>query len=324
MLSLLNLLCGIGLFLSGMSLMSESTVLAFGEKLKSILARMTKTKLSATLTGTAVTGIVQSSTAVTVMTVGFVESQLMNIHQATGIVLGANIGTTVTSLLIAFNFSDLAPLSIFIGAAMMLLALKDRTKHIGKILLGFGMLFLGLNTMSGAFAHLKENEAFLSLIVANQGKLTGIIVGIVMTAIIQSSSATVGILQALCAQGLVGTESAIYIILGQNIGTVFTSMLSATGKSRSAKQVGMIHLVFNVAGSLIFFAVCELFPVSALLEKVSDPSMRVSLFHVFFNIITVIMLFPAYEWMIRVSERLIGLRIVKTPSIIKIKRKKAR
>ncbi len=321
MLSLLNLLCGIGLFLSGMSLMSESTVLAFGERLKSILARMTKTKLSATVTGTAVTGIVQSSTAVTVMTVGFVESQLMNIHQATGIVLGANIGTTVTSLLIAFNFSDLAPLSIFVGAAIMLLAEKNKAKHIGKILLGFGMLFLGLNTMSGAFSHLKENEAFLNLIVSNQGKLMGIIVGIAMTAIIQSSSATVGILQALCTQGLVGTESAIYIILGQNIGTVFTSMLSATGKSRSAKQVGMIHLVFNVAGSLIFILLCEFIPVTALLEKVGSPSMRVSLFHVFFNVITVIMLFPAYEWMIKLSKKLIGFRIVKTPSI---KRKKAR
>ena len=321
MLSLLNLLCGIGLFLSGMSMMSESTVFAFGEKLKSILARMTKTKISATLTGTAVTGIVQSSTAVTVMTVGFVESQLMNIHQATGIVLGANIGTTVTSLLIAFNFSDFAPVSIFIGAAMMLLAAKDKTKHIGKILLGFGMLFLGLNTMSGSFSHLKENEAFLNLVVSNQGKLTGILVGIIMTAIIQSSSATVCILQALCAQGLVGTESAIYIILGQNIGTVFTSMLSATGKSRSAKQVGMIHLVFNVAGSLIFIAVCEFIPVAALLEKVTNPSMRVSLFHVLFNVITVIMLFPAYELMISISERLTGLKIMKTTSI---KRKKAR
>lgn len=322
MVSLLNLLCGIGLFLSGMSLMSESTLLCFGNRLRDILARMTKTKLSATLTGTAVTGIVQSSTAVTVMSVGFVETGLMNIHQATGIILGANIGTTVTSLLIAFNFSELAPLAIFIGAAVMHVSQKEKAKHTGRIFLGFGMLFLGLNTMSLSFAHLKENAELLELIVSCQGKFSSIIIGIVMTAIIQSSSATVGMLQTLCARELVGTEAAIYIILGQNIGTVFTAMLSAAGKSRSAKQVGMIHLIFNVMGALIFIVLCELIPIADLLEKVENPSMRVSLFHVFSNIITVIMLMPAYDLMIKLSERLTGFRILSVKT--GIKRKKAR
>lgn len=320
MIHILNLLCGIGLFLYGMTVMSEGTEKAFGVKLKNMLSAMTSTKTKAILTGTVVTGIIQSSSAVTVMTVGFVESQLMNLTQATGIILGANIGTTVTSLLIAFNFSDFAPLTIFLGAIMKLMGVKEKIRHSGEILLGFGLLFLGLNTMGNAFSHLKDNQDFLNFIVSScDGKFKGILTGTIMTAIIQSSSATVGILQTLCAQGLVSTESAIYIVLGQNIGTVFTSLISAIGKSRSAKQVGMIHLVFNVAGSAIFVVLCEFIPVAQLLMNFESPSMRVSVFHILFNVITVFMLIPFYDWMINTSEKMLNFRIIKTE---KLKKKK--
>lgn len=310
---ILNLLCGIGLFIFGMSTMSEGTEKAFGAGLKNMLSAMTNTKAKAIVTGTVVTGIVQSSSAVTVMAVSFVESQLMNLSQATGIILGANIGTTVTSLLIAFNFSDFAPFTIFLGTVMKLMGGKEKIRHPGEILLGFGLLFLGLNTMGNAFSHLKDNQDFLKFIIScSSGKLKGILAGTVMTAIMQSSSATVGILQTLCEQGLVDTESAIYIVLGQNIGTVFTALISAVGKSKAAKQVGMIHLIFNVVGSLIFVALCEFIPVTELLMRFESPSMRISVFHILFNVITVFMLIPFYDRMINTSEKLLNFKIIKT------------
>lgn len=313
MIHILNLLCGIGLFLYGMTVMSEGTEKAFGENLKKMLSVMTGTKFKAILTGTVVTGIIQSSSAVTVMAVGFVEAGLMGITQATGIILGANIGTTVTSLLIAFNFSDFAPLAIFAGAALKLMAKKEKIRRVGEILLGFGLLFLGLNTMSSAFSYLKDNRDFLNFIVSSStGKLKGILAGIVMTLIMQSSSATVGILQTLCLQGFIDTESAIYIVLGQNIGTVATALVSAVGKSKSAKQVGMIHLIFNVIGSVIFIVLCEALPVTEMMMQFENPSMRVSVFHIVFNVVSVIMMIPFYDFMIKASERMVGIRVYKT------------
>ncbi len=313
MIHFINLLCGIGLFLYGMKLMSEGTEKAFGEKLRAILAVAAGTKLKAVLTGTAVTALFQSSTAVTVMTVGFVEAGIMSIFQATGVVLGANIGTTATSLLIAFNLSSAAPFTVFCGVLLILAAKNKKIRYIGEIILGFGLLFSGLDTMGSAFSFLKEDPRFLSFIVAScKGKIMGIITGILMTVIMQSSSATVGILQSLCMQGLVGMESAIYIVLGQNIGTVFTSVLSAIGKSREAKQVGMIHLIFNALGSGIFLILGELIPFSKLLSSYGSPSVQVSLFHIAFNVISVIMFMPLYDWLIRLSEKSVRVSILKT------------
>lgn len=307
----INLLCGIGLFLYGMKIMSEGTEKAFGEKLRHILSFAAGTKIKAILTGTAVTGIIQSSTAVTVMTVGFVEAKILSIFQATGIVLGANIGTTVTSLLIAFNFTSIAYACIFIGALPVIVCKKEKIRHVGEIILGFGLLFLGLKTMGSAFSFLKENPDFLSFIVlSSKGKVKGIIAGTVMTLIMQSSSATVGILQSLCLQGLIDTESALYIVLGQNIGTVFTSVLSAAGKSREAKQVGMIHLIFNLGGSVLFLILGELMPFAPLFEKVGSPSMQVSVFHIAFNVITVIAVIPFYNQLIGLSEKAVRVGVV--------------
>ncbi len=313
MIHTLNLLCGIGLFLFGMKMMSDGTESLLGEKLKSMLSVMAGTKGKAILTGTVVTGIIQSSTVVTVMAVGFVEAGILSIFQATGIVLGANIGTTVTSLIIAFNFSALTPVMIFSGVMMIILPKNKKIRLVGEILTGFGLLFLGLNTMNSAFSHLKENPDFLNFIVtSSQGKLKGIAAGTVMTTIMQSSSATVGILQSLCLQGLIGTESAVYIVLGQNIGTVFTAFISAVGKSRAAKQVGMIHLIFNVAGSAFFLAVCEFLPIVQWLEEINNPSMQVSLFHILFNVITVIAVIPFYNLLIKASEKSVRLSVLGT------------
>jgi len=309
----INLLCGIGLFLYGMKIMSRGAEKAFGEKLRAVLAVTAGTKLRAVLTGTAVTGVIQSSTAVTVMTVGFVESGLMSIFQATGIVLGANIGTTVTSLLIAFNFSSIASACIFFGALPVIIGKNKRIRYLGEIILGFGLLFFGLNTMGSAFSFLRENPDFLLFMVtSSKGKLKGVIAGTVMTVIMQSSSATVGILQSLCMQGLIDTESALYIVLGQNIGTVFTSMLSAAGKNKAARQVGMIHLIFNLAGSVLFMLIGEIFPIAQLLEEIESPSMQVSVFHIAFNVITVIVFIPFYDFLISLSERAVRFTILTT------------
>ena len=313
MIYVFNLLCGIGLFLYGMKIMSEGTEKAFGDRLRRILSLAADTKLKAILTGTAVTGAIQSSTAVTVMTVGFVEAGIMSIFQATGIVLGANIGTTVTSLLIAFNFTSVAYICIFIGALPVIIAKREIIRRIGEIILGFGMLFLGLKTMGSAFTFLKENPHFLAFIVTySKGKIKGIIAGTVMTLIMQSSSATVGILQSLCMQGLIDTESALYIVLGQNIGTVFTSVLSAAGKSRKAKQVGIIHLIFNLGGSILFLFIGELLPFAPLFEKITSPSMQVSAFHIAFNVITVIAVIPFYSQLIKLSEKAVRFSVLRT------------
>ncbi len=309
MVHILNLLCGIGLFLYGLKIMSEGTEKAFGDKMRNILSLTAGTKCKAIITGTAVTSVIQSSTAVTVMAVGFVEAGVMSIFQATGIVLGANIGTTVTSLLIAFNFSALAPLVIFLAVLTVLIAKRKKIRLTGEIFLGFGLLFLGLNTMGSAFSFLKENPEFLSFIVtSSKGKIKGIVAGIVMTVIMQSSSATVGILQSLCLQGLVDTESAVYIVLGQNIGTVFTSLVSAAGKSTAAKQVGMIHLVFNAVGSLIFIILGEFIPFGDILSRFGNGSAQVSAFHIIFNVLSVIIFIPFYSSLISISEKLITFR----------------
>ncbi|MEE1320015.1 MAG: Na/Pi symporter [Acutalibacteraceae bacterium] len=310
MVHILNLLCGTGLFLYGLKLMSEGTEKAFGDKMRKILTITAGTKSKAILTGTAVTSVIQSSTAVTVMAVGFVESGVMSIFQATGIVLGANIGTTVTSILIAFNFSSLAPIVIFLSVLTVLVAKNKKIRLTGEIFLGFGFLFLGLNTMGSAFTFLKENPEFLEFIIAfSEGKIKGIVAGIVMTVIMQSSSATVGILQSLCLQGLVDTESSVYIVLGQNIGTVFTSMLSAAGKSKAAKQVGMIHLIFNAIGSLIFLVLGEFIPYSDILSNFGNGSAQVSAFHIIFNVLSVIIFFPFYDHLISISEKLTRFKI---------------
>ncbi len=291
----LKMLWGLGLFLYGINIMSEKTEKAFGDNLKKILGRTAKGKLSSVMTGTAVTAVVQSSTAVTVMLVSLIESGVVNLFQSVGIIMGANVGTTVTSLLIAFDFSTFAPFFIFIGALIRLFGKSEKLLCTGDVMAGFGMLFLGLETMSGAFSSLKDNPILLNMIISSEGKIGGILSGILMTVIIQSSSATVGILQSLTAQGLVGLDSAVYIVLGQNIGTVLTVILASLGRSGRAKQIGKIHLIFNIAGCLFFLPVCAVFPVGKWLSLIGNPSLAVSVFHIVFNVINVVILIPFYD-----------------------------
>lgn len=298
----INMLCGMGLFLCGIFLMSEHTEKVFGEKLKHTLGILTKSRFSGMLTGLVVTGLIQSSSATNVMTVSFVSSGLMTLSQAVGIIMGANIGTTVTSLLIAFNFSSVAPIVIFFSVIIRALSKKEKIRHICFLLTGFGLLFLGMNTMSLSFAHLKDNEAFLGFISACEGKFSCIAVGIIMTVLLQSSSATVGILQALALSGLVSVESALYIIFGQNIGAVVPTFLSCVGATKQAKQVGIIHLLFNIIGAVFFFILFEFIPFPDFISHIGNESMQVSFLHIAFNVLSTVLLIPFGDTLIRMSE----------------------
>lgn len=304
MYSIINLLCGIGLFLSGMTIMSESTTDAFGEKLKGTLATMTKNKISGVLTGFAVTGIIQSSCATTVTVVSFVSAGLLSLSGAAAIVMGANIGTTVTSLIIAFNFSDIAPLAVFFGTLLKMFSKNFKLQSAGMIITGFGLLFIGLNTMSSSFEELKSNESFLSFVSKTDGALQGVLTGFIMTAIMQSSSATVGILQALSMQGIVPLQTAFYIILGQNIGAVVPVIISSVSATRTAKQVGIIHLLFNLIGTAVFLIFMAFIPIGTIFSSLKNDSLSISLFHIFFNVMSTFLLLPFSDSLIRISEKL--------------------
>ena len=290
--------------------MGEHTEKAFGEKLTHALGLLTKNRFTGMLTGLAVTGIIQSSSATTVMTVSFVSAGIMTLSQAVGIVMGANIGTTVTSLLIAFNFSAIAPLSVFFGVSTRLFVKKEKLQHMCVLVIGFGLLFIGMNTMSLSFSHLKDSDAFLGFVAACEGKISCIITGFIMTAMLQSSSATVGILQSLALSGIVPVQSALYIIFGQNIGAVVPTMLSSIGTSKGAKQVSIIHLLFNLIGTVFFFLLFEIVPFPSFIYKLGNPSMQVSFIHIAFNVLSTVLLMPFGDLLIKISEKLINIKII--------------
>ena len=315
MYTVINLLCGIGLFLIGMTLMSDYTTETFGEKLKDILSALTKNKISGVLTGLTVTGIIQSSCATTVTAVSFVGAGMLSLSGAAGIVMGANIGTTVTSLIIAFNFSDIAPIAVFFGTILKMFSKKQKLQSLGMIIIGFGLLFIGLNTMSSSFESLKDNPDFLSFISKTNGKIQGVATGFVMTAIMQSSSATVGILQALAMQKLIPLSTAFYIILGQNTGAVIPVIISSAGASKTAKQVSVIHLLFNLIGTAVFLVLMEFLPLNRLFFFAENDSMKISLFHIMFNVVSTAILLPFSDLLLKISEHL-------TPSFLFYKREK--
>ena len=315
MYTIINLLCGIGLFLIGMTLMSEYTTETFGEKLKDILSALTKNKISGVLTGLAVTGVIQSSCATTVTAVSFVSAGILSLSGAVGIVMGANIGTTITSLIIAFNFSDIAPIAVFFGTVLKMFSKKQKLQSVGMIIIGFGLLFIGLNTMSSSFEAMKDNPDFLSFISKTDGKIQGVLTGFVMTTIMQSSSATVGILQALAMQKLVPLSTAFYIILGQNIGAVIPVIISSAGASKTAKQVSVIHFLFNFIGTVLFLVLMEFLPLSRLFFFAENDSMKISLFHILFNVTSTIFLLPFSDLLLKISEHL-------TPCFLFYKREK--
>lgn len=294
--------------------MSSGLENAAGDKMKTLLEALTKNKLLGVALGAIVTAIIQSSSATTVMVVGFVNAGVMNLTQAMGVIMGANVGTTITGWLVSagewasfLKPATLAPIAIMIGVILMLTGKRRSTKDVASIIVGFGLLFVGISTMSDAVAPLKENEAFCNLFVSLGGNpFLGILVGAVVTAVIQSSSASVGILQSLAAAGLVPFSAAIYIIMGQNIGTCVTSIMSSMGAKKNAKAAALMHLLFNIIGTIVFSiaAIAYLTIVNPVWAQGLITQTQISTIHTIFNIATTIMLFPLSNMIVNLAKKI--------------------
>ncbi len=315
---------GLAMFIYGMNIMADGLQHAAGSKMKKILEVLTQNKLMGIALGALVTAIIQSSSATTVMVVGFVNAGLMNLTQAISVIMGANIGTTITGWLVSagewakmFSPATLAPIAVMVGVIITLVGKRQQSKDVAGIIIGFGILFIGMNTMSDAVYPLRESEVFRTAFVSmGSNPFLGILVGAGVTAIIQSSSASQGILLSLASAGLVPTNAAVFIIMGQNIGTCVTAILSSVGASKNAKCVGTMHLTFNIAGTIIF-SILAMFLFARL-----DPSYgegiinmtQISFIHTVFNVGTTIILMPFSGYIIKFAMKVNGLKAVETKS----------
>lgn len=304
--NILSMAGGLGLFLFGIRTMGDGLENAAGAKLKRMLEVLTGNRFLAVLVGFVVTAIIQSSTATTVMVVGFVNAGMMSLAQAVGVIMGANIGTTVTSLLIALNFSSVAAASVLVGVILMLASKKTVVKNLGAIFTGFGLLFLGIDMMSDSMAPLRDSAGFMNFIVTVSESplrpLFGIILGIVMTAVLQSSSASVGVLQTLAMQGLVPLKFSVFVLFGQNIGTCLTALFSTVGAKKNSKRAAVIHLLFNLIGTGIFILIALLTPYVEWIEKLStDPMAQIAISHIVFNIVSTVVMFPFAKVLVKLS-----------------------
>ena len=304
--NILSMAGGLGLFLFGIRTMGDGLENAAGAKLKRMLEVLTGNRFLAVLVGFVVTAIIQSSTATTVMVVGFVNAGMMSLAQAVGVIMGANIGTTVTSLLIALNFSSVAAASVLVGVILMLASKKTVVKNLGAIFTGFGLLFLGIDMMSDSMAPLRDSAGFMNFIVTVSESplrpLFGIILGIVRTAVLQSSSASVGVLQTLAMQGLVPLKFSVFVLFGQNIGTCLTALFSTVGAKKNSKRAAVIHLLFNLIGTGIFILIALLTPYVEWIEKLSpDPMAQIAISHIVFNIVSTVVMFPFAKALVKLS-----------------------
>lgn len=305
---------GLGMFLYGMHIMADGLQKSAGGKLKDLMAFLTKNRFVAVLVGAGITAIIQSSSATTVMVVGFVNAGMLNLTQAVGVIMGANIGTTITAWLVSLSeFGSVlkpefyAPVLVGIGAFFILFSKSEKRKKTGEIFVGIGILFIGLSFMSDAIKPYRDSQIFTDAF-ATLGKnpLLAIVAGLVVTAIIQSSSASVGILQTLALNGIVTWRSAVFITLGQNIGTCVTALLSGAGASKNAKRASVIHLLFNVIGTVIFgVAMYFIFLFNAEWATSTISSVEISIFHTIFNISGTVLLFPFAKGLVWLSEHLL-------------------
>lgn len=302
-----SLLGGLALFLYGMQMMSNGLEAAAGNKMKQILEKLTANRFLGVLVGAGITAVIQSSSATTVMVVGFVNSGMMTLKQAVWIIMGANIGTTITGQLIALDVGQLAPLFAFAGVALIVFVKKQKVHHYGLIVAGLGILFIGMEMMSGAMMPLRESEAFVSLMTKFSNPVLGILAGMIFTALIQSSSASVGILQALASSGLIGLPNAVFVLFGQNIGTCITAILAAIGTNRNAKRTTVIHLMFNIIGTTIFTIVCILTPLTSLVENWTpgNVSAQIANMHTLFNIVTTLLLLPFGTYLAKLAVKIL-------------------
>ena len=319
----LSLLGGLALFLYGMQMMSNGLEAAAGDRMKEILEKLTSNRILGVLVGAGITAVIQSSSATTVMVVGFVNAGMMSLQQAVWIIMGANIGTTITGQLIALDIGAIAPLIAFIGVAMVVFVKKPMAHHVGTIFAGLGVLFIGMEMMSNAMLPLREEPAFIELMTSFSNPLLGILAGALFTAIIQSSSASVGILQALARSGLIGLDGAVYVLFGQNIGTCITAVLASIGTGREAKQTTVIHLTFNLIGTAIFTTVCVLTAHTAfsLTDLVASwtpgsPDAQIANMHTMFNVVTTLILLPFGTYLAAFAQKVLPYKEEKTSEVL--------
>ena len=317
---ILTMVGGLALFLFGMNVMGDGLTQLSGGRLEQILEKLTSKRIMAVLLGAVVTAVIQSSSATTVMVVGFVNSGIMKLNQAVGIIMGANIGTTVTAWLLSLtgiegsNFllqmckpKNFSPILALIGIVLYMSKKSDNKKNVGTILLGFATLMFGMEQMSGAVAPLADNPAFTSILTMFSNPILGILAGALLTAVIQSSSASVGILQALCSTGAIRYNIAIPIIMGQNIGTCVTAIISSIGANINARRTAMIHLFFNIIGSVIFMVVfygSNLIFHYAFLDTIASPA-SIALIHSIFNIACVLVMLPISDWLVKLATLIV-------------------
>ena len=317
----ISLLGGLGLFLYGMNLMAEGLQKSAGDKLKKIVEKLTSTTIMGVIVGTVVTAIIQSSSAATVMVVGFVNAGIMSLSQAIGVIMGANIGTTVTAQLVSFKLEALAPLALGIGIILYLFSKNQRTKDVASILLGFGILFTGMEFMKDAVKPLAEYEGFRSaLIYFGQHQVLGILAGFAITGIIQSSSASMGMLIALASQGLIPLSAALPILYGDNIGTCVTSLISSIGASRNAKRAAIMHLTFNLIGTIIFILILGR-PISMLVTYLNpnDAARQIANAHTTFNILNVLVLLPFAKYIVKFVLKIMPITEEESEAVSKTK-----
>ena len=309
--NIISLLGGLGLFLFGMKYMSDGLNQVAGKKMKNLLEKLTRNRFKGFLLGVLVTAVIQSSSATTVMLMGFLNAGIMDLAQATGVIIGANIGTTITAVLIAIDVSAIAPFCIFIGTVMALFSKKQTQKFVGQIILGFGVLFFGLKYMSGpeAMGVLKTSAAFQTFITKANNPFLGLLIGFIMCSVLQSSSASIGVLQALAmtSASLMPMKFAIYLIIGINVGSAMPLFLSAIGAKTNAKRAAVIYFIFDFVGMLIFTPIALIFPqYTEWITSLSDNgSVQVAIAHIIFKVVTAFVLLPFIKWIVKLSEIII-------------------
>ena len=287
---ILGLFGGLALFLYGMNIMSEGLEELAGGQLETILEKLTNHKIKAIMIGMLLTCVMQSSSAMTVMLIGFVNAKLMSLKRAIGVVMGANIGTTITGQMIALKLGTIAPVLAIVGVVMIVFFTHQTIQRYGEIITGIGMLFMGLNIMAQSMIPLQTSVTFLHFMMALSNPLLAVFAGTILTAIIQSSSASIGILQTLAMQGLVPFSQAVYFLMGFDIGTCMTAFLASLSGNRNAKRLALFHLLFNVMGTSFFMIVCLVTPIISFVASWTpcEPMRQIANMHTLFNVVTVV------------------------------------
>ncbi len=308
---LFSLLGGVGLFLYGMTIMSTGLKNACGENLRVILEHATKNKVISVVVGIAITMLIQSSSATDVMVIGFVNSGLMSLTQAIGVIMGANIGTTITAQITAFNLSAYAPVILFVGAILYLFMKKDMVKYVGSIIMGFGMLFEGIALMKTAIAPLAETEAFINMISALENPFLTVLFGILFTALLQSSSSATVIFQAFAVQGIISYETSVFLVIGAAIGSVTPNILASLTMSRNGKRTALLNLLFNLIRAAILMTLLFIFPQILTIIKSLSPgnvARQIANTHTIFAIFAVLVMLPFSDKIVKLTQKLLPLK----------------